>query len=139
MKKPKTLKQAKARLNWLWKNGFQKGIRANDEKIAIVGARNYSFMDGSFKYVGTINFDRWYDSDVFHKAVGGMYVPNEIGEKVEATTRTIGGGSAWLNFNSEHIDLVKKTLEDFGYTVFLDIEPKNENTLFNALPTNIAY
>ena len=106
------------RLTWLWVNGYDNKIKPNQEKICTLQISNRRDMFGTHldKKYGQIQFDRWFDADIFHTIVKGVYTPNEIGKNVNIQ-HSSGGGSAWLEFDYDKLEIVKECLVKHGYKV----------------------
>lgn len=106
------------RLTWLWTHGHSENIQANSEKICTIEISHRRDMLGLHldKPYGQIQFDRWFDDKIFHKIFKGRYTPNDIGVEVNIQ-HSSGGGSAWLEFDADKLELVKETLIKCGYQI----------------------
>ena len=105
------------RLTWLWANGHKQGIKSNAEKICTVGIEETRTMLGDpTGHRGAIQFDRWYDSDIFHFIKDKRYVikPEYLHLGISYSR---GGGSAWIEFNPEKIEEVVAILQKHGYKI----------------------
>lgn len=76
----------------------------------------------------------WYDSNIFHKIVNGINVPNEIGEKIQIRPER-SGGSAVNEFHPspENFQIVKNNLEKHGYKVHIDEKINHKAPKLKAL------
>jgi hypothetical protein len=107
------------RLNWLWYNTWSFNnktapkIESNSEKICNISLEK---RGGHMLYM--IRYDRFSDDKVFNDVVGGKFVPNEIGKKINLVkSGDFGSANEGFITLDVNLKLAIETLIKNGYEV----------------------